>query len=166
MVNVVNLWANDLFYNLRTSFFTEREQTNNFTKECKKKYKNVVNDLSEIYKKLKHTNILKEQYDKILQDLQNIKKIVFVYFMDVWKTKQLIAVKKKEPFNSFLPSIMQDFIEQMFDILEIVKTQIESLDAIEQERFKQEIETFNIEMLKNSFIIEVQPTQICRTTPK
>lgn len=166
MVNRIGkISPEDLFYHLRTKFFFEREKTDNFTNGFEKKYYLFLEELAQISLNLENQHLSKKDYMHFLEQLKDNKKIVFDDFMEDWNRKQVIGVKNGESSDSFLPSIMQDLIEGMFDILVKVESKIVHLDPIAKGELMEEIESLNREMLKKSFIM-IQKTQICRTTPK
>ena len=143
--------------------YIARERIDYFSIKDEKKYDEGMRKLSEVEEILKLHEAFELYSGNIFLILEEVDFIVFVTLMSVWNKRQSIAVKNGENCNSLLPCVMQILIEKMFNIL--VKIE-KKLNDFERKQFGWKLNSLNQELLQKSIIIEVEPYQICRKTPK
>lgn len=163
--------AKELFSALRKSFLLRRELNEKFNDEDRMNYKKVNDKLLEIERQLLYIKLSQNMFNDLkdlLILLKSTKDFVSLW-LTKWNNQKIKASKDGFSYQSYLLSIIQVWYEHLFDYLnkiEVVAEDHAFNDFIEENDINYLIKMQYIELIESSFVIETEPSQVIRSTPK
>lgn len=160
--------ASELFSALRKSFFLNRELNKKFNNQDRFDYKTVNDKLLEIDQKLLYILSSQNVYNdlKDLLDLFKSTKDDVLSWLKKWNTRKINAVLNGTSYKSYNICIIQVWFESLFDCLSKIEAILDPIECNDKKVMNSTIKQCNIELIERSFVLEVEPTQVIRCTPK